>query len=127
MIIAITATVMSAQVTAYSILIVTMLSAAVGGTLVAKKVQMTEMPELVAILHSFVGMAAVLIGFASFLEGTDYTGAEKVIHDVEIYLGVLIGAVTFRLSLRGGIYYIISSDDYHYICVSKFLINLIHL
>ena len=99
MIIAITATVMSTQVTAYSILIVTMLSAAAVGTLVAKKVQMTEMPELVAILHSFVGMAAVLIGFASFLEGTDYIGAEKVIHDVEIYLGVLIGAVTFTGSV----------------------------
>ena len=60
---------------------------------------MTEMPELVAILHSFVGMAAVLIGFASFLEGTDYIGAEKVIHDVEIYLGILIGAVTFTGSV----------------------------
>ena len=99
MTIAIAATVMSAQVTAYSILIVTMLLAAAVGTIVAKKVQMTEMPELVAILHSFVGMAAVLIGFASFLEGTDYIGAEKVIHDVEIYLGILIGAVTFTGSV----------------------------
>ena len=70
-----------------------------GGNYCCKKVQMTEMPELVAIPYSFVGMAAVLIGFASFLEGTDYIGAEKVIHDVEIYLGILIGAVTFTGSV----------------------------
>lgn len=99
MAIAVIATVMSSEVTSYVILFVVMSLAAIVGTIVAKKVQMTEMPELVAILHSFVGMAAVLIGFASFLEGTDYAGAEKVIHNVEIYLGVLIGAVTFTGSV----------------------------
>ena len=63
--------------------------------------QMTQMPELVAILHSLVGLAAVLVGFATFLdaEGHQYQGAEKTIHDVEIYLGVLIGAVTFSGSV----------------------------
>ena len=58
---------------------------------------MTEMPELVAIC--VVGLAAVFIGFASYLEGVDFTGVEKTIHDVEIYLGVLIGGVTFTGSV----------------------------
>jgi NAD(P) transhydrogenase subunit beta len=72
----------------------------------AKKVEMTEMPELVAILHSFVGMAAVLVGYNSYLEppapvSTDLAGihAEHVIHLVEVFLGVFIGAVTFTGSI----------------------------
>jgi NAD(P) transhydrogenase subunit beta len=61
---------------------------------------MTQMPELVAILHSFVGLAAVLVGFASYLDPESHlTGTEKSIHEVEIYLGVLIGAVTFTGSV----------------------------
>ena len=77
-----------------------MLIGALIGLTVAYKVQMTEMPELVAVLHSFVGMAAVLIGFATYLGGSDkYVGAAKVIHEVEIYIGVLIGAVTFSGSV----------------------------
>ncbi len=76
------------------------------GIYYAKKVEMTEMPELVAILHSFVGMAAVLVGFNSYLEppapvSTDLTEihAEHVIHLVEVFLGVFIGAVTFTGSV----------------------------
>jgi NAD(P) transhydrogenase subunit beta len=70
------------------------------GTFVATKVEMTGMPQLVAILHSFVGLAAVLIGFASYLDpASHFEGAEKVIHEVEIYLGILIGAVTFTGSV----------------------------
>lgn len=65
----------------------------------AKKVEMTEMPELVAILHSFVGMAAVLVGFNTFLDHGDLTGAMLNIHLVEIFLGVFIGAVTFTGSV----------------------------
>ncbi|MEJ2764861.1 Re/Si-specific NAD(P)(+) transhydrogenase subunit beta [Photobacterium sp. MCCC 1A19761] len=65
----------------------------------AKKVEMTEMPELVAILHSFVGMAAVLVGFNTFLDHGDLTGAMLNIHLVEIFLGVFIGAVTFTGSI----------------------------
>ena len=58
------------------------------------------MPELVAILHSFVGLAAVLVGFASYLDtSVHFQGVEKTIHEVEIYLGVLIGAVTFTGSV----------------------------
>jgi len=77
-----------------------MLVGAMIGLIVASRVQMTEMPELVAVLHSFVGMAAVLIGFATYLDGTStYTGVAEVIHEVEIYIGVLIGAVTFSGSI----------------------------
>ncbi len=66
----------------------------------AKKVEMTEMPELVAILHSFVGMAAVLVGYNSYLDAPEVaTHAEHVIHMVEVFLGVFIGAVTFTGSV----------------------------
>ena len=99
MTIAIIATVASNSVTAYGHLVVVMLIGGTIGTILAKRVQMTEMPELVAILHSFVGLAAVFIGFASYLEGSNFEGVEQTIHDVEIYLGVLIGAVTFTGSV----------------------------
>jgi NAD(P) transhydrogenase subunit beta len=74
----------------------------VTGLILARRVQMTQMPELVAILHSLVGLAAVLVGFATFLdhEGAKaFSGAEKTIHAIEIYLGILIGAVTFSGSV----------------------------
>ncbi len=99
MAIAIIATVASESVTAYGHLVVVMLVGGTIGTFLAKRVQMTEMPELVAMLHSFVGLAAVFIGFASYLEGPHFEGVEQTIHDVEIYLGVLIGAVTFTGSV----------------------------
>jgi NAD(P) transhydrogenase subunit beta len=70
------------------------------GLYAAKKVQMTQMPELVAIMHSLVGLAACLVGYASYVDTSiAYTGAEKAIHEIEIYLGVLIGAVTFSGSV----------------------------
>jgi NAD(P) transhydrogenase subunit beta len=70
------------------------------GLILAKRVQMTEMPELVAILHSLVGMAAVLVGFANFLDPVKHhTGVELTIHDIETYLGILIGAITFSGSI----------------------------
>jgi NAD(P) transhydrogenase subunit beta len=76
---------------------------AVGGTVglyAARKVQMTQMPELVALMHSLVGLAACLVGYASYIDtSVPFTGAEKSIHEIEIYLGVLIGAVTFSGSL----------------------------
>ena len=75
----------------------------IGGTIgliLAKRVQMTQMPELVAILHSLVGMAAVLVGFANFMDpNLHHTGVELTIHDIETCLGVLIGAVTFSGSV----------------------------
>ena len=72
------------------------------GVVLAKRVQMTEMPELVAILHSLVGMAAVLVGFANFMDPgrlDHYAGVELTIHDIETYLGILIGAITFSGSV----------------------------
>jgi NAD(P) transhydrogenase subunit beta len=100
MAIALIATIAGAQVTSYGVLSVCMVIGAVIGIFVASRVQMTAMPELVAILHSFVGLAAVLVGFASYMDPSlHFTGTEKTIHQVEIYLGVLIGAVTFTGSV----------------------------
>jgi NAD(P) transhydrogenase subunit beta len=70
------------------------------GLYAAKKVQMTQMPELVALMHSLVGLAACLVGFASYVDtSVVFEGAEKAIHEVEIYVGILIGAVTFSGSV----------------------------
>ncbi|MDR0805842.1 MAG: Re/Si-specific NAD(P)(+) transhydrogenase subunit beta [Enterobacteriaceae bacterium] len=76
------------------------------GIYLARKVEMTEMPELVAILHSFVGLAAVLVGFNSFIVGphTEGVPVEELqvvlnIHNVEVFLGIFIGAVTFTGSI----------------------------
>ena len=104
MAIALIAVITSEFVTNYAILAVCIAIAAVIGIYVARRVQMTQMPELVAILHSFVGLAAVLIGFASYLDPTaHFEGPDaqvaKTIHEIEIYLGVLIGAVTFTGSV----------------------------
>ena len=100
MAVALIATIAGAQVTSYGTLAVCMAIGAVIGIVVASRVQMTAMPELVAILHSFVGLAAVLVGFASYLDPeSHFEGVEKTIHEIEIYLGVLIGAVTFTGSV----------------------------
>jgi NAD(P) transhydrogenase subunit beta len=70
------------------------------GLVAARKVQMTQMPELVALMHSLVGLAACLVGFASYIDTSiQFTGVEKTIHEVEIYVGILIGAVTFSGSV----------------------------
>ena len=70
------------------------------GVIVAKKVQMTGMPQLVAALHSFVGLAAVFIGINSaLLPHSDFSSSELTIHNVEVFLGVFIGAITFTGSI----------------------------
>jgi NAD(P) transhydrogenase subunit beta len=72
------------------------------GLYAARVVKMTQMPELVALMHSLVGLAAVLIGYANYIDPAataHFQGAEKTIHELEIYVGVLIGAVTFSGSL----------------------------
>ena len=77
---------------------------AIGGTIgivAAKKVQMTQMPELVALMHSLVGLAACLVGFASYVDTSTVfpTHADKAIHEMEVYIGILIGAITFSGSV----------------------------
>jgi NAD(P) transhydrogenase subunit beta len=72
------------------------------GIYAARKVQMTQMPELVALMHSLVGLAACLIGYANYIDpmaALDLSSAEKSIHEIEVYVGILIGAVTFSGSL----------------------------
>ena len=102
MTIAVLATVFGPEVTTniHLIVIAMLIGGSIGFTL-AKKVEMTQMPELVAILHSLVGLAAVLVGYVNFMdESISFpTDIEKVIHEVEIYIGVLIGAVTFSGSV----------------------------
>lgn len=84
----------------FELLIGTMVVGGLIGFTLAKKVEMTQMPELVAILHSLVGLAAMFVGYANFLShATEYIGIEKTIHDIETYIGILIGALTFSGSV----------------------------
>ncbi len=80
-------------------IVVAMAVGAAIGAWRARTVEMTGMPELVAILHSFVGLAAVLVGFNSYLSEDHLEGSLGTIHDVEVFLGVFIGAVTFTGSI----------------------------
>ena len=98
---AILATFLSGEVDNFKLLIPLMLGGGVIGAVLAKRVEMTSMPELVAILHSFVGAAAVLVALASFLdpEQRSLEGTNKLIHEIEILLGVFIGGVTFTGSV----------------------------
>ncbi|MCH9797402.1 MAG: NAD(P)(+) transhydrogenase (Re/Si-specific) subunit beta, partial [Gammaproteobacteria bacterium] len=83
-----------------STIILALVIGAVIGLFLANKVEMTQMPQLVALLHSFVGLAAVLVGFAGHLDPLIKTaGAEHTIKMVEIFLGIFIGAITFTGSL----------------------------
>jgi len=84
----------------FELLLVALIIGSSIGLWLAKKVQMTQMPELVAILHSLVGLAAVLVGFANSLNPNNYfSGIELTIHDIETYIGILIGAITFSGSV----------------------------
>ncbi|MCP5089984.1 MAG: Re/Si-specific NAD(P)(+) transhydrogenase subunit beta [Gammaproteobacteria bacterium] len=100
MAIALVATLLGVVTANYTILLVALLIGGSIGLLLARRVQMTQMPELVAILHSLVGLAAVAVGFANFMDpAVHFEGVELTIHDIETYLGVLIGAVTFSGSV----------------------------
>ncbi|KVR21868.1 Re/Si-specific NAD(P)(+) transhydrogenase subunit beta [Burkholderia ubonensis] len=102
MLIAVLATVLGPRVSAEGIpyVVAALVVGGAVGLIAAKKVQMTQMPELVALMHSLVGLAACLVGFASYIDtSVQFTGAEKAIHEVEIYVGILIGAVTFAGSV----------------------------
>ncbi len=99
--IAVLSTVLGAAVAGHQFIALAIVIAALIGTAVAIKVEMTAMPQLVAMLHSFVGLAAVLVGFGSYLDPSTatLTGAEHSIHLIEIYVGIFIGAVTFTGSI----------------------------
>ena len=98
--IAILATLFSDAVDSYFILLIALAIGGVIGTKAALKVEMTQMPELVALMHSLVGMAAVLVGYANFMDSSNtLVGVEHTIHEVEIYIGIFIGAVTFSGSV----------------------------
>ncbi|PID97736.1 MAG: NAD(P)(+) transhydrogenase (Re/Si-specific) subunit beta [Actinobacteria bacterium] len=76
-----------------------MLIGAVIGTILAQRVEMTGMPQLIAMLHSFVGLAAVLVGYNSYTAPDEASLALGAFHLGEIYLGVFIGAVTLTGSI----------------------------
>jgi NAD(P) transhydrogenase subunit beta len=99
MTIAVIATIANPEVTGLGYILVAMAIGAAIGIRLALKVEMTSMPELIAILHSFVGLAATFIGFNSYIDHDMLLGAAKVIHDVEVFLGIFIGAVTFTGSI----------------------------
>ncbi len=104
MTIAVLATVFGPQVTGAGIpwIIGAMLIGGSIGLYAARTVQMTQMPELVALMHSMVGLAAMLVGFSTFIDpeaSKGFVGAAKSIHEMEIYIGILIGAVTFSGSI----------------------------
>jgi len=105
MIIALAATAAGGMVGAYWLLIAAIVPAVIIGAVVAHRVQMTSMPQLVAMLHSFVGLAAVLVGIATDMHPAEHVGgaaishAEQLIHMIEIYLGVCIGSITFTGSI----------------------------
>lgn len=101
MAIAILATALGESTEGHAYLIAVMAIASVIGVVLAKKVEMTSMPQLVAILHSFVGLAAVLVGFGSYLDPhtANLEGAAHSIHLTEVYLGIFIGALTFTGSV----------------------------
>ena len=88
------------DVSVWSFLLPALVIGSIIGAFLAQRVQMTEMPELVAALHSFVGLAAVFIGINSDLNPPiGLTGSEVIIHEIEIFLGVFIGAITFTGSV----------------------------
>jgi NAD(P) transhydrogenase subunit beta len=102
MTIAVLATVFGPHVTGGGIawIIIAMAAGGTVGLYAAKTVKMTQMPELVALMHSLVGFAACSVGFANYIDNSiEFTGAAKTIHELEIYIGILIGAVTFSGSV----------------------------
>ena len=98
MVIALVATILNPHVSLNALLVGSIGVGAVIGAVLASRVAMTAMPELVALLHSFVGLAAVLVGVSTYLGPVDVHGSQ-VVHDIEVYLDVAIGAITFTGSV----------------------------
>jgi len=110
MLLAIGATIFGMMVGGYTMMVVAIAAAVVVGAVLAVRVPMTGMPELVAMLHSFVGLAAVLVGISSHMDtNSEIPSGELMIHDIEIFIGVFSAAITFTgsivafLKLRGTI------------------------
>ncbi len=99
MAIALVATIFSDAASGFGWIVIAMAAGAAIGIYKARKVEMTQMPELIALLHSFVGLAAVLVGYNSLFEPGDVAADMHTIHLVEVFLGVFIGAVTFTGSI----------------------------
>src|SRR5438132_11095190 len=104
MAIAVAATVLGPRVTTGGLawIAIALVIGASLGLYLAKTVRMTQMPELVAFMHSLVGLVAMLVGYASYIDPTASAGmssAESTIHHFELYIGVLIGAVTLSGSV----------------------------
>lgn len=100
MIIALVATLIALETIRVEYLLPVIIVGASIGAFAASRVEMVQMPQMVALLHSFVGVAAVLVGFANYLDPSiQHTGVEHTIHEVEIYLGIFIGAITFTGSV----------------------------
>ncbi|MBK1851044.1 Re/Si-specific NAD(P)(+) transhydrogenase subunit beta [Marinobacter sp. 1-4A] len=98
--IALVATMVSVSNSGVVAIVIAVLAGASIGIVIANKVEMTQMPQLVALLHSFVGLAAVLVGFTGYIDPLIHsTGAEHTIKLVEVFVGIFIGAVTFTGSL----------------------------
>jgi H+-translocating NAD(P) transhydrogenase subunit beta len=100
MLIAVLVTALGPRVESYMVMTVALGVGGGIGALLAARVGMTSMPQMVAILHSFVGAAAVLVGIATALDHSKvFTGIERRIHDTEIFIGIFVGAVTFTGSV----------------------------
>ncbi len=100
MVLAVSVTIINTDVVNYVLIAITMAIGSAIGLILATRVQMVQMPQLVAILHSLVGLAAVLIGYGGYMDDSlQLTGVEKTIHDIEVYIGIYIGAFTFSGSV----------------------------
>ena len=99
MAIALIATIFSENTAGLGWIMLAMALGAAVGIYKAKIVEMTQMPELIALLHSFVGLTAVLVGFNSFIQSENITADMHTVHLIEVFLGVFIGAVTFTGSI----------------------------
>lgn len=109
MVLAIGATIFGVMTGGHAWMVAAIVPAVAIGAVLAARVPMTGMPELVAMLHSFVGLAAVLVGISTYIAPGEIPEGEMLIHEIEIFIGVFIGAITFTgsilafLKLRGSV------------------------
>src|SRR5690625_4284922 len=124
MAIALIATIFSDVATALPWIIIAMIIGGAIGIYKAHRVEMTQMPELIALLHSFVGLAAVLVGFNSFAMAADVSPEMHIIHLVEVYIGVFIGSITLTGSVVAYVKFIVNMASKPLQLPHKHLLNL---